>query len=236
MLALPFRLAAQVPADSARPASAATRGHPPGRGARPPGHLRSQRARVGRPGGQRPPHPDPGGHHPPRAAVPARRAVRLRPRRRVRAQPPRAGRVPPGDASTRCGPTPGWWRACSRRTAGAPRPTGDSGAPGGEVAYTIGLVEDNLLGTASSASVAVSQDTRPHAASPSAFAGRGCSPGGGTRGSSTRIAPMDGSARIAVEQPFYSLTSRFGFRVEARGPGRADTPVLRWVERRERYR
>ena len=74
-------------------------------------------------------HPDPGGHHSPGAAVPAGRAVRLRARGRIRAEPPGARRLPARGRSTRCGPTRDWWPGCSPRTGGVPRPIGDSGAP-----------------------------------------------------------------------------------------------------------
>ena len=98
---------------------------------------------------------------------------------------------------------------------------------GGEVAFTIGLVEDNLLGTASSAAVRYRKTPDRTSVTlgfrrPRLFAGHG---GPGRR--PTRIAPTAGSARSPLEQPFYSLTSRFGFRVE--GEDR-DERVLRFFD------
>jgi surface antigen-like variable number repeat protein len=84
---------------------------------------------------------------------------------------------------------------------------------GGEVAYTIGLVEDNLLGTASSAEVRYRKTPDRTSVTlgfrrPRLFAGR------------VGLAALyedrsDGRvSALAVEQPFYSLASRFGFRIE----------------------
>ena len=84
---------------------------------------------------------------------------------------------------------------------------------GGEVAFTIGLVEDNLLGTASSAAVRYRKTPDRSLVTlafrrPRLFAG------------SVGLAAVyedrsDGRVSgLAVEQPFYSLTSRVGFRVE----------------------
>ena len=96
VLVLPLRLAGQAPADSASGRRGRDRRHAAGRGARPPGHLRPRRARLGGPAGQRAPHPDPGRHHPPGAPLPSGRAVRLRARRRVGAEPPGARHLPAG--------------------------------------------------------------------------------------------------------------------------------------------
>ena len=84
---------------------------------------------------------------------------------------------------------------------------------GGEVAYTIGLVEDNLLGTASSAAVRYRKTPDRTSVTlgfrrPRLFAGRVGLAAAYEDRSDGRI------GALAVEQPFYSLTSRFGFRVE----------------------
>jgi hypothetical protein len=84
---------------------------------------------------------------------------------------------------------------------------------GGEVAYTIGLVEDNLLGTASSASVRYRKNPDRSSVTlgfrrPRLFAG--------TVGIGLIYDDRsDGRLSAAVlEQPFYALTSRRGFRLE----------------------
>ena len=97
---------------------------------------------------------------------------------------------------------------------------------GGEVAFTIGLVEDNLLGTASSA--AVRYEKNPDRTSvtlgfrrPRLFAG---AVGLGLvyeDRSDGRI------SALAVEKPFYSLTSRTGFRIEAED---RDERILRFFD------
>jgi len=84
---------------------------------------------------------------------------------------------------------------------------------GGEVAYTIGLVEDNLLGTASSAAVRYRKTPDRTSVTlglrrPRLFAGTVGVAGLYENRSDGRI------TQLALEQPFYSLTSRFGFRVE----------------------
>jgi hypothetical protein len=85
---------------------------------------------------------------------------------------------------------------------------------GGDVEFTIGLVEDNLLGTASSAAVRYRKTTDRTSVTlgfrrPRLFAGR----------VGLALAYEDRSdgrlEAAALEQPFYSLTSRTGFRVEA---------------------
>ena len=97
---------------------------------------------------------------------------------------------------------------------------------GGEVAFTIGLVEDNLLGTASSAPCATgrtrtaSSVTLGFPAAP-AVRRRGRA-GAGLRGPLGRTAQ-----RPRLEQPFYSLTSRRGFRIEAED---RDERVLRFFD------
>ena len=84
---------------------------------------------------------------------------------------------------------------------------------GGEVAYTIGLVEDNLLGTASSAAVRYRKTPDRTSVTlgfrrPRLFAGKVGLAAVYENRSDGRV------SGLAVEQPFYSLTSRFGFRVE----------------------
>jgi hypothetical protein len=85
---------------------------------------------------------------------------------------------------------------------------------GGEVAITIGLVEDNLLGTASSAAVRYRKTPDRTSVTlgfrrPRLFAG--------TVGLGAVYEDRsDGRVEaLALEQPFYSLTSRRGFRLEA---------------------
>jgi hypothetical protein len=85
---------------------------------------------------------------------------------------------------------------------------------GGEVAYTIGLVEDNLLGTATSAAVRYRKTPDRTSVTlgfrrPRLFAGKVGLGAIYENRSDGRI------SSLAVEQPFYSLTSRSGFRVEA---------------------
>jgi hypothetical protein len=84
---------------------------------------------------------------------------------------------------------------------------------GGEVAYTIGLVEDNLLGTASSAAVRYRKTPDRTSVTlgfrrPRLFAGRVGLGAIYENRSDGRL------SSLAVEQPFYSLTSRSAFRVE----------------------
>jgi hypothetical protein len=97
---------------------------------------------------------------------------------------------------------------------------------GGEVAFTIGLVENNLLGTASSAAVRYRKTPDRSSVTlafrrPRLFAG------------SVGVAAVyedrsDGRiGGLAVEQPFYSLTSRRGFRFEAED---RDERVLRFFD------
>jgi hypothetical protein len=97
---------------------------------------------------------------------------------------------------------------------------------GGEVALTIGLVEDNLLGTASSAAVRYRKNPDRTSVElgfrrPRLFAG---SVGLG-------VAYEDRSdgrlSAIALEQPFYSLTSSTAFRFEAEDH---DERVLRFFD------
>jgi hypothetical protein len=85
---------------------------------------------------------------------------------------------------------------------------------GGDVEFTIGLVEDNLLGTASSAAVRYRKTTDRTSVTlgfrrPRLFAGR----------VGLALAYEDRSdgrlAAAAVEQPFYALTSRTAFRLES---------------------
>lgn len=97
---------------------------------------------------------------------------------------------------------------------------------GGEVAYTIGLVEDNLLGTASSAAVRYRKNPDRTSVTlafrrPRLFAG--------TVGLGLVYEDRsDGRiSALALEQPFYSLTSPWGFRLEAED---RDERVLQFFE------
>lgn len=85
---------------------------------------------------------------------------------------------------------------------------------GGEVEFTIGMVEDNLLGTASSASIRYRKTPDRSTVAlgfrrPRLFAGRvGLALGYENR--------SDGRLNlVSLEQPFYSLNSAFGFRLDA---------------------
>jgi Outer membrane protein/protective antigen OMA87 len=84
---------------------------------------------------------------------------------------------------------------------------------GGEVAFTIGLVEDNLLGTASSAAVRYKKTPDRSTVTlafrrPRLFAGD-------VGLSAVYEDRSDGRlSGLALEQPFYSLTSPRGFRIE----------------------
>ena len=97
---------------------------------------------------------------------------------------------------------------------------------GGEVEFTIGMVEDNLLGTASSASVRYRKTPDRSTVAlgfrrPRLFAGRvGLALAYENR--------SDGRLNaVALEQPFYSLTSSNGFRFEAED---RDERVLRFFD------
>ena len=85
---------------------------------------------------------------------------------------------------------------------------------GGEVEFTIGMVEDNLLGTASSASVRYRKTPDRSTVAlgfrrPRLFAGR---VGLGLAYENR----SDGRLNlVTLEQPFYSLNSAFGFRLDA---------------------
>ncbi|HEX2218089.1 MAG TPA: hypothetical protein VHG35_04750 [Gemmatimonadales bacterium] len=85
---------------------------------------------------------------------------------------------------------------------------------GGEVEFTIGMVEDNLLGTASSASVRYRKTPDRSTVAlgfrrPRLFAGR---VGLGLAYENR----SDGRLNlVSLEQPFYSLNSAFGFRLDA---------------------
>lgn len=85
---------------------------------------------------------------------------------------------------------------------------------GGEVEFTIGMVEDNLLGTASSASVRYRKTPDRSTVAlgfrrPRLFAGQvGLALGYENR--------SDGRLNlVSLEQPFYAMTSPFGFRFDA---------------------
>jgi hypothetical protein len=97
---------------------------------------------------------------------------------------------------------------------------------GGEVEFTIGMVEDNLLGTASSASVRYRKTPDRSTVAlglrrPRLFAGQvGLALAYENR--------SDGRLNaLALEQPFYSLTSSHGFRFEAED---RDERVLRFFD------
>jgi hypothetical protein len=97
---------------------------------------------------------------------------------------------------------------------------------GGEVEFTIGMVEDNLLGTASSASVRYRKTPDRSSVAlgfrrPRLFAGQvGLALGYENR--------SDGQLNyVALEQPFYSLNSSYGFRVEVED---RDERVLRFFD------
>ncbi len=86
---------------------------------------------------------------------------------------------------------------------------------GGEVAFTIGLVEDNLLGTASSA--AVRYKKTPDRTSVTLAFRRPRLFAGAVGLSAAYEDRSDGRlSLLALEQPFYSLTSRRGFRARRR--------------------
>jgi len=97
---------------------------------------------------------------------------------------------------------------------------------GGEVEFTIGMVEDNLLGTASSASVRYRKTPDRSTVAlgfrrPRLFAGQvGLALAYENR--------SDGRLNaVALDQPFYSLASSRGFRLEAED---RDERVLRFVD------
>jgi hypothetical protein len=97
---------------------------------------------------------------------------------------------------------------------------------GGEVEFTIGMVEDNLLGTASSASVRYRKTPDRSTVAlgfrrPRLFMGR---VGLGLAYENR----SDGRLNlVSLEQPFYALTSPFGFRFDAED---RDERVLRFFE------
>ena len=97
---------------------------------------------------------------------------------------------------------------------------------GGEVEFTIGMVEDNLLGTASSASVRYRKTPDRSTVAlgfrrPRLFAGRVGLGLAYENRSDGRLNAM------VLEQPFYSLNSPFGFRFEAED---RDERVLRFFD------
>jgi hypothetical protein len=97
---------------------------------------------------------------------------------------------------------------------------------GGDVEFTIGMVEDNLLGTASSAAIRYRKTTDRSTVAlgfrqPRLFAGTvGIGAAYENRSDGTLLG-------LAVEQPFYSLTSTHGFRLEAETQ---DARVLRFYD------
>jgi len=103
---------------------------------------------------------------------------------------------------------------------------------GGDVEFTIGMVEDNLLGTASAAAVRYRKTTDRSSVAlgfrqPRLFAG--------TVGFAAAYENRsDGELAAAiVEQPFYSLTSQSGYRLEGETQ---DIRVLRFYEGAEEAR
>jgi hypothetical protein len=97
---------------------------------------------------------------------------------------------------------------------------------GGEVAYTIGLVEDNLLGTASSA--AVRYRKTPDRTSVTLGFRRPRLIAGTVGLGLVYEDRSDGRlSALALEQPFYALTSRRGFRLETED---RDERVLQFFE------
>jgi hypothetical protein len=97
---------------------------------------------------------------------------------------------------------------------------------GGEVAFTIGLVEDNLIGTASSAAVRYKKTPDRTSVTlafrrPRLFAGAVGLAAAYEDRSDGRL------SGLAFEQPFYSLTSPIGFRVETED---RDERVLRFFD------
>jgi hypothetical protein len=97
---------------------------------------------------------------------------------------------------------------------------------GGEVEFTIGMVEDNLLGTASSASVRYRKTPDRSTVAlgfrrPRLFAGQVGLALAYENRSDGRL------SGVALEQPFYSLTSPLGFRLEAED---RDERVLRFFD------
>ncbi|HEX6106201.1 MAG TPA: POTRA domain-containing protein [Gemmatimonadales bacterium] len=97
---------------------------------------------------------------------------------------------------------------------------------GGEVEFTIGMVEDNLLGTASSASARYRKTTDRSTVGvgfrqPRLFAGTV-----GFTGAYENRSDGELAAAI-VDQPFYSLNSRFAFRLEGETQ---DLRVLRFYD------
>ena len=97
---------------------------------------------------------------------------------------------------------------------------------GGEVEFTIGMVEDNLLGTASSASVRYRKTPDRSTVAlgfrrPRLFAGQVGLALAYENRSDGRL------SLVALEQPFYSLTSSAGFRFEAED---RDERVLRFFD------
>jgi hypothetical protein len=212
MLAVPVRLAAQAPADSARPASAATgdtlRGveldrrdifDPSERGwvahVGNALHIQTRAATIRRELQFEPGQP----YDSARIAESERNLRALGVFRRVfidtvRTDSGLVARVVTKD---------GWSTKADLRFR----------STGGEIAYTIGLVEDNLLGTASSASARYRKNPDRTSVTlgfrrPRLFAG---AVGLGLvyeDRSDGRI------SAIAVEKPFYSLTSRTGFRID----------------------
>jgi len=97
---------------------------------------------------------------------------------------------------------------------------------GGEVAFTIGLVEDNLLGTASSAAVRY-RKTPDRTSVTLAFRRPRLFAGAVGLGAVYEDRSDGRVSALALDQPFYSLTSRRGFRLEAED---RDERVLRFFD------
>lgn len=97
---------------------------------------------------------------------------------------------------------------------------------GGEVAFTIGIVEDNLLGTASTAAARY-RKTPDRTSVTLAFRRPRLFAGSVGLGAVYEDRSDGRLSALALEQPFYSLTSRRGFRVEAED---RDERVLRFFD------
>ena len=104
---------------------------------------------------------------------------------------------------------------------------------GSDVEFTIGLIEDNLLGTATLAGVRYRKTTDRTSVElgfrqPRLFAGRVGLAAAYENRSDGEVAAM------AVEQPFFSLDARSALPGGRRGPRRADSPFLRRIGRGQR--
>ena len=187
-----------------------------------------ERDRVHPAAGERAPHPDSRGHGPPRAALPPRRALRLGPRRRVGAQSPGARRLPAGD--DRFGPDrlrPGH--------AGVTRDGWSTQTDCGSAAWAATWSSPSAWWRTTCSAPPASASARYRKTTdrssvalgfrrPRLFGGQVGMALGYEDRSDGRL------AAAALEQPFYSLTSRHAFRLE--GEDR-DERVLRFFEGEE---